>query len=402
MHPPAAAEDRYTIISSDCHAGGNMAAYREYLDSHWQEEFDAWRGGYKNPFRDLQDDGRSRNWDDDRRITEMHDDGVVAEITFPNTVPPFFPTGVLISYPPTDATDIERRQVGLDAHNRWLRDWVAEHPKRRCGLPQIFLNDIERACAEVRWAADEGFRSVLLPSVPPDQGIPGLYSPVYDPLWQTFQDTGLVITQHGGSGTPDYGSDPASGLMYLLEVGFFANRNLWHLLMSGVFERFPELTYVMTEQGVAWAVDALRRMDAYHRQMVSGRVGELGFGADLVLPMKPSDYFDRNVWIGASFPSPSEAAACRQLGVHKVMWGTDYPHHEGTYPYSREALRRGFCDWSADDMHKILAVNASDVYGFDLDALAPDAAEHGPTVGELSTPLDQIPPKATSPAFHRP
>src|SRR5438270_7581259 len=67
--------DRYTIISADCHAGANHATYREYLSKELQEKFDEWRGGYKNPFRDLQDDGRSRNWDDDRRISEMDSDG---------------------------------------------------------------------------------------------------------------------------------------------------------------------------------------------------------------------------------------------------------------------------------------------------------------------------------------
>ena len=62
--------DRYTIISADCHAGANHATYREYLADEWKDECDAWRGGYKNPFRDLQDDGRTRNWDDERRISE--------------------------------------------------------------------------------------------------------------------------------------------------------------------------------------------------------------------------------------------------------------------------------------------------------------------------------------------
>ena len=63
--------DRYTIISSDCHAGGNHAQYREYLDADLRDTFDAWRGKYSNPFRDLQDDGRSRNWDDERRNGDL-------------------------------------------------------------------------------------------------------------------------------------------------------------------------------------------------------------------------------------------------------------------------------------------------------------------------------------------
>ncbi|MYL03147.1 MAG: amidohydrolase family protein, partial [Acidimicrobiaceae bacterium] len=171
---------------------------------------------------------------------------------------------------------------------------------------------------------------------------------------------------------------------------------------SGVFERFPKLRYVMTEQGVAWLVEELRRMDGYHRQMRHGRVGELGFAADIVLPMKPSEYFDRNVWIGASFPSPGEAAAMRKVGVHKVMWGSDYPHHEGTYPYSLESLQRAFSDWSEADMRAVLGTNAAELYGFDLDRLAPLAAQHGPSVDQVATPLAEIPAKATSPAFFKP
>ena len=168
-----------------------------------------------------------------------------------------------------------------------------------------------------------------------------------------------------------------------------------------MFERFPTLRYVMTEQGVAWLVEELRRMDIYHRQMRAGRVGELGFAADVVLPLKPTEYFDRNVWIGASFPSPGEAAAMRAVGVHKVMWGSDYPHHEGTYPYSLESLQRAFNDWSEADMRAVLAANAAALYGFDLDRLSPLAASHGPTVEQVATPLAEIPAKATSPAFFK-
>ena len=59
--------DRYVVISTDSHAGGSMEQYREYLDAEWRDEFDAWRDKYRNPFRDLQDDGRTRNWDSDLR-----------------------------------------------------------------------------------------------------------------------------------------------------------------------------------------------------------------------------------------------------------------------------------------------------------------------------------------------
>ena len=393
--------ERYTIISADSHAGGNMAAYEEYLPAEWRDAYDEWRGGYTNPYRDLQDDGRTRNWDNERRVSEQYADGVVAEITFPNTVPPFYPTGALLARSPKNSEEFARRKAGLQCHNRWLSDWCSEYPDQRRGLPQIFLEDLDDAIKTLTWAANEGFKSFLMPHVAPDVDLPGLWSPEWDRLWAAVQDLDLVVTQHGGNGTPDYGKDPASGVIFLMEVPFFAHRNLAHLTMSGVFERFPNLKYVMTEQGVAWAVEELRRMDAYHAQMKHGRVGELGFSADIVLPLKPSEYFDRNVWIGASFPSPGEAEAMKQLGTHKIMWGSDYPHHEGTYPYSTESLRRAFHSWDEAEMKQVLSENAAEVYAFDLDALAPLAAEHGPAIDEVKVPLDGIPKGATSPAFFK-
>ena len=392
----------YTLISSDCHAGGNMKAYEEYLSPSYREAFAEWRGAYSNPFRDLQDDGRSRNWDDERRNGDLDAEGVAAEIVFPNTVPPFFPTGALITYPATDRAEYERRLEGIRTHNRWLADFCAAYPERRCGLPQVFLNDLDDTIADLELAAANGHSSFMLPAVPPDSGMLGLYHPAYDRLWAACRDLDLTITQHGGSGNPNYGDAPAATLMYLLEVPFFAHRNLSHLIMSGVFDRFPELRYVMTEQGVGWVIEDLRRMDGYHAQMSSGRVGELGFPAELVLPDKPSSYFARNVWIGASFPSPSEAEAMKTIGIDRTLWGSDYPHNESTFPHNREHLRRSFSSWDEVDLRKIFAENASKVYRIDLDALVPLAERIGPSVDEVATPLDEVPKGAFSPAFTRP
>ena len=395
------AADRYTVISSDCHAGGNHAQYREYLDPAWRDDFDAWRGRYKNPFRDLQDDGRSRNWDDDRRISEQDADGVIAEVVFPNTVPPFFPTGVVIAPAPT-AEEFPSRLAGIRAHNRWLADFCAAHPERRAGLGQILLNDVDEALADIRWAKDHGLAGVLLPGVAPNTGIDPLFAPTYDPIWQLCQELDFPVTHHGGgSGVPDLGRFPTSMTMYIMEVGFYANRALWHLVMSGVFERYPELVFVLTEQGSAWIPETLDRMDSLHDSMLAGKFGgELG-PSSMVLPRRPSEYFAENCYVGASFPSAQDAARFDRIGLDRVMWGSDYPHREGTYPYSRESLRLAFADRDPAEVRDLLAGNAARVYGFDLDALAPIAAQWGPTVDEVATPLTTVPEDATSPAFTR-
>jgi predicted TIM-barrel fold metal-dependent hydrolase len=401
MTATSALTDRYTIVSSDCHAGGNHAQYRDYLDPAFIDEFDAWRGRYKNPFRDLQDDGRSRNWDDERRIAEMDADGVVAEVVFPNTVPPFFPTGVVIAQAPTTAEDYRLRLAGIRAHNRWLSDFCAAHPTRRAGLGQILLNDVDDTLDDIRWIKDHGLAGVLLPGVAPNTGIEPLYSPAYDPVWQLCVELGLPVTHHGGgSGMPDFGAYPSSTTMYMMEAGFFANRALWHLIMSGVFERFGDLVFVMTEQGAGWIPGALQQMDDLNAAMAANKFGELGPSA-IVLPRAPSEYFAQNCYVGTSFPPPGETQVFRDLGIDRFMWGSDYPHREGTYPYTRESLRRTFAGWDPADLRRLFSDTAAAVYGFDLAPLDEIAARVGPTVDEVATPLDEVPADATSPAFYK-
>ncbi len=403
MTTPTAIADRYTVISADCHAGGNMEAYREFLDPAWRDEFDVWRGDYANPFRDLQGKGRSRNWDDERRLSEQEVDGVVAEVVFPNTVPPFFPTGAVVAYPPT-ADEYPARLAGIRAHNRWLAEFCGRFPERRAGVAQIFVNDVDDSIEDVRFAAENGLRGgILLPSVPPDaKFLDPLFSTKYDPLWAACQDLGVVVNSHTGSGSPDYGDHLAAGAVWIAEQSFFSRRTLTHLLLGGVFERFPNLRLVLTEQGSSWIPQTLAQLDGIHEHMKLGRIGELKYSEEEILPLAPSEYFHRNVWVGASFPSRVEADTRHEIGLDHYLWGSDYPHYEASYPYTRELLRKAFAGTDPAELQQVLAGNAAELYGFDLDALAPIAAEHGPTVAEIDVPLDTIPPEATSPGFHRP
>jgi len=379
--------DRYTVISADCHAGADHATYRQYLASAWHNDFDAWRAKYRNPFRDLQDDGRSRNWDDERRIVELDADGIVAEVIFPNTVPPFFPSGQIVA-PAPSPKDYQQRLAGLRAHNRWLADFVDAHRGRRAGLGQILLNDVDEALTDVHWMNDHRLSGVLLPGVSPDTPwIEPLFSPAYDPLWAACEDLEMPVTHHsGGSGTPNYGGHPFTNAIFVMETSFFANRALWHLTLSGVFDRFPNLKFVLTEQGSQWVPETLARMDMLWEHMTNGRIGELNVPDGAVTNHKPSDYWHQNCYLGASFPRRADAARFAEIGLDRIMWGSDYPHDEGTYPNSRASLRETFAGWPAPDLRRILAENIASVYGFDLDALAPIAARIGPKASEITPP----------------
>ena len=393
--------DRYLLISADCHAGGSLEQYREYLDPRYHDEFDAWRQRYSNPFRDLQGGGRTRNWDSDRRCRELEADGVVGEVLFPNTVPPFFPTGAVIARPPT-AENYERRLAGIRAHNRWLADFCAAAPGRRAGIGQIFLNDVDEAVADVRWVKAHGLTGgVLLPGRPDDTELPPLWDESYDPLWSTCEDLDVPITHHSGQGSPDYGKSVSAGVMWIVETSWFSHRPLWQLIMGGVFERHPRLRFVLTESGCSWIPDTLRMLDSFHAEMGSGRIGELKYTDDQLLSLRPSEYFARNCYVGVSFPSPNEARAMRTVGLDRVMWGSDYPHHESTYPYTTAGLRRAFSDWDPAEVRQVTSENVARLYEFDLDALTPIGARVGPRADEVATPLDTAPEDSASPAFTR-
>ena len=393
--------DRYLLISADCHAGGSIDQYREYLDPQYRDEFDEWRGRYSNPFRDLQSDGRTRNWDSDRRTAELESDGVVGEVLFPNTVPPFFPTGAVIARPPS-AASFERRLAGVRAHNRWLADFCAAAPGRRAGIAQMFLNDVDEAVADVTFAKEHGLHGgVLLPGRPDDSDLPPLWDPVYDPLWSACEDLDVPITHHSGQGSPNYGKSASASVMWIVETTWFSHRPLWQLIMGGVFARHPRLRFTLTESGCSWIPETLAMLDRYHAEMASGRIGELKYTDDQRLSLTPSEYFAQNCFVGVSFPSPHEARAMRKVGLDRVMWGSDYPHHESTYPHTTEGLRGAFGDWDPAEVRRVTSENVARLYGFDLDALAPIADRVGPTVEEVAVPLDAVPADSASPAFTR-
>ncbi len=389
--------DRYTVISADTHAGGSHAMYREYLEEKYLDDFDAWRDKYKNPFSDLGDQRRLRNWDTEMRTRQQDEDGVAGEVIFPNTVPPFFPSFVLFARPPK-ADEYEHRLAGIRAHNRWLVDFCAEQPERRKGIGQIFINDIDDAIDDVRWIKDHGLTGgVLLPNVPPDvDWVKQLNHPDYDRLWAVCQELDVPINVHGGTGTPAYEPLPSSALMMIAEVPYFSRRPLLFMLLSGAFERFPGLKFVLTEQGCAWLPELVQYLDGHLESIrANGAIGELRFKPEHILPKNASDYVRQNCWFGLSFPLKADLdAAVATVGIDHVMWGSDYPHDEATSPYSTIALRQVFHDWDPADVRKVLTENPAELYGFDVDALAPVAERIGPTVAEIAQPVTELPAEA--------
>jgi predicted TIM-barrel fold metal-dependent hydrolase len=374
------------IVSADGHAGAQLLEYKAYLAQEWHEEFDAWAAGFDNPFADLEGNMGSRNWDSQLRLAEQESDGVVAEVVFPNTVPPFFPTAAFVAPAPT-RLDYERRWAGLQAHNRWLVDFCNDVPGRRAGMAQLMFNDVDNAVAEVTRIKEAGlFGGVLLPGIPPGSEIEPIWHPKYDPIWQVCEDLGVVLNHHGGGGSPGFDlNEPLAKLMFMTEIHFFANRNIWALAWSGVFERHPGLRFAITEQGFDDVLDGMRTHDGFYAMLTGDSQATNAVGARQLMDgyiqnftRPPSDYIKRNSWFGASFMTCAEVARRDEIGKDRMMWGSDYPHYEGTYPHSVDLIAQAVKGLDRPEVEKLLHGNAIDLYGFDKDVRAAAAARVGP------------------------
>lgn len=389
-------DERYIVISADGHAGGNIPDYRPYLESKWHEDFDAWAADYENPYEDLEGDLGARNWDSARRMADLEADGQAAEIIYPNTIPPFFPKTSLTAQPPAvTKADSDRRWAGLQAHNRWLVDFCNDYPGRRAGVVQINLHDVENSVKEIRWAHEQGLAGgVLLPGTPPGSGIEQLHHACYEPIWQACEELGMAVNHHTGSAAPPMGPDPEDIITFLLEVSWYAHRAFYQLIIGGALERHPNLQLVFTEQGTAWVPDELLRLDYFFDRMRSSDGSqEQVWGAEVMakLSLKPSEYWARQCHVGASFIRPMEMGVRHQVGVDRIMWGSDYPHKEASSPYSREAIALAFAGVPKHEAEQMLSINAAKLYGFDLDFLRPIADRIGPRVDEVFAGL---PPRA--------
>jgi predicted TIM-barrel fold metal-dependent hydrolase len=407
----------YTLISVDGHAGADLLDYREYLEVEYYDEFDVWAAAFSEPWSEYDremtdtDDEFLRigqasflspyNWDSDKRLEHMNEQGIVAEVLFPNTVPPFYPVGAISAWAPRDAEEYRLRQQGVKAHNRWLVDFCGMAPGRRLGLAQVFLNDLDDAIAEVRWAKEHGLAGILIPSDHMWQLV-NIFERRLDPFWAVCQELEMPVHRHAVAvGYPESAeSGPAVGAVGGHETMLFFSRGLGQLIYGGVFERFPDLSFVFTETGLMWIPRELLHLDAeYHMGTTKGQPAYPTHHRALdELSMLPSEYFRRNVHIGASLMTSYDIAVREEVGVDRIMWGADYPHHEGLFPHTPLGLRSVFADLPEAEVRRMTSLNAAEVYDLDLDYLQIVGDEIGPTPEEVATPLtpQELPPSSMS------
>lgn len=380
---------RLMVISADCHAGAQPATYREYLPQNLRASYDEWQAQYEKEmaeragtFFDQEAEaareadaavtaGIEGEWDPATRLRQLEADGIAGEIIFPQMAP--FGGG-LLQY--RTAVDTHQNLEGNRAYNRWLADLCNANPGRHAGVALVTVESIDVAVKEVIQAKEMGlWGGVLIPAGTGDN--PYYHDERYEPLWSVCEELEMPVHTHSGW-SPDYGNGPAATAMFIAEVAWYAHRPFTCFVWAGVFERHPKLKLVMTEQGTRWILETLRE---FERSFDSPLFNYFGKG----LSLRPTEYFERQCYFGASMLSPEDCALRYQIGVDKLMWGSDYPHMEGTWPNTLEKLRATFGPVEDErETRAMLGENAAAVFGFDRDLMRETAARVGPTLESLS------------------
>jgi predicted TIM-barrel fold metal-dependent hydrolase len=227
-------------------------------------------------------------------------------------------------------TDAALIREALKVVNEWSAG-VQEQSIRHVMPAQVSSLDIDDAVAEVHRAAGLGLKALGLPPGSP-KGIPDFNRPYWDPLWDAAEETNMVLTVHTG---PPVGEDPihhhgpGAGTMNYLYACYGGMDMAASMVASGILDKRPTLKLLISEAGASWLPFIGDRLDEAFRQHAE-------FVRDRLTRM-PSEILRAQVY--ASFQhDPSAVLTASAMGYPNVMWGSDYPHIEGTFGHTQKTL----------------------------------------------------------------
>ena len=291
----------------------------------------------------------------DKRLAVMDEDGVDVE--------------VLYGGGPLGTNNLELYIESYRAYNRWLADFCNYDKKRLAGVAYLPMRDIDETLGLLREAVAQGHRSINIPAFPqnPDgvsssagivgtasaqgaalTGDPGstraYWHPEYDRFWAEVQDLDVTVTFHLGGRVARF-TDKSHFLPDLVMTKLAMAEPIAMAIFGCLFDRFPRLRWGVIESGVGWMPWLAEYMDrTWEKQR---------FWIDSKLKNLPSTYMDENIY-GSFINDRMGFVNCHQPGGKNVMWSSDFPHSETTYPNSLSAIARDTVGVSDKDMAWIL------------------------------------------------
>jgi predicted TIM-barrel fold metal-dependent hydrolase len=351
-HDPTGELVGHELTSADSH----ILVLDEHVLAHLppgvHESYLGIRGAHRDPNASVADPGPrpAGEWDPVARLGDMDLDGVTIEVLYID------PTGGAAFY----QLDDEPGRAAVTAFNSAALDFTLTDPSRLVAVHLLPLHGIdvsaEHAIAELHRLVDHGAKAIQVPLYPEDARLPPYWNACYDPLWSAIEETGTPISLHvcppKGRGL---GADPtpARGIFQVMPP-ILMSQPLVEWILTGIFQRHPRLRVVLVEAGLGWIPYLLDRLDLCHQK---------GDWKAKGMPIEhlPSDYWAQNM--AATFEEDPVGLSMRhRLGVDNLLWATDYPHPDMTFPRSREVIATEFGDCTPAEVAQLTGANARRIY----------------------------------------
>ncbi|GAB86269.1 amidohydrolase family protein [Gordonia rubripertincta] len=297
------------------------------------------------------------------RVKDMDLDGVQAALCFPSF--PGFGGGTFVR-----AQDKELALLCVKAWNDfYIDEWCATAPDRYVPMSILPVWDIEATVAEAKRTIAKGSRTVSFPDNPIPMGLPSLHSDHWDPLWAVLSESGVVVSQHFGSGSfvPGFSFSsmaPVAGQMAMPDAPFavaitlFSSNLMWTTvdwLFSGKLQQFPDLQISLAEGGVGWIPYILERADFVwdrHR-----------YYQNIDFDARPSDLFRKHFW-GCFIDDEHGLKNRHAIGIDRLTLEIDFPHSDSNWPNSRKRAAEVLRDVPDDECSLIVEENARRMLNF--------------------------------------
>ncbi|MFC1405252.1 MULTISPECIES: amidohydrolase family protein [Streptacidiphilus] len=319
-------------------------------------------------------------YDPAARVKDMDLDGVQAACCFPSF--PGFGGRVFLR-----AAD---KDLGLACIKAWndfnIDEWCATAPDRYVPLSILPLWDVDLAAAELRRVAAKGSRTVSFPDSPVPLGLPSFHSDHWGPLWDAFEETGIPVSLHFGSGSfvPGFSASAAalapnaSGKEYqsvsarydpaakgpkdeaptAASFAVYATNLMWttvDLALSGQLQKHPGLKFMLAEGGIGWLPYISERVDNVWQQHRHYQA--------IDFDTRPSDLIRKHFW-GCYISDEFGLKNRHEIGVDRICVEVDYPHSDSMWPNSRKIIAESLLQVPDDEAHRIVELNARDVFTF--------------------------------------
>ena len=287
------------------------------------------------------------------RLADMDINHVEASLCFPN-YPRF--CGQLFS----EADDLELGLLCVQAYNDWMIDeWCGSSGGRLIPLCIVPLWDAELAAKEIYRVAEKGCRAVAWSELPAWLGRPGIHGDFWDPFLKACEETQTVICMHIGSGTKTVQTSPEAPTVVtanLIVCNSAASMIDW--IFSGKFEQFPNLKLLYAESQIGWIPYFIERADDTWRthQWAQG---------EKRIPKPPSHYYKKHVY-SCFFKDTVGIDLLDRIGEDNVLFETDYPHQDGTFPNTLAIAEELFGHLEQETIDKIARDNAIKLFGLTI------------------------------------